>query len=78
MAEKNYVGKGKKIGQYGAVKIGFKLDAVKANEKGYVNLIVQPLKEIDKYSNTHTVYVDDYVPPARSNADQNVATAEQW
>jgi hypothetical protein len=62
MAEKQYVGKGKVVGTFGNIKIGLRVADLKANEKGYVNIIVQKMKEIDKYGNAYTVYVDDWVP----------------
>lgn len=60
MSEKQYVGKGKIVGQFGNIKIGIKIDELKANEKGYVNLIISKMREKDKYGNEFTVYIDDY------------------
>lgn len=65
MAEKKYVGKGKVIGQFGNIKISLRPAELEANEKGFVNLIVSQMKSPDKWNNTHTIYVDDFVPAAR-------------
>ena len=59
---KEYVGKGKTFGKFEQVKIGLKLADLKANDRGWVNLVVAKMKEPDKYGNTHMVYVDDYDP----------------
>jgi hypothetical protein len=59
--DKVYVGKGK-IGKFDQIKIGLSCEKLKPNAKGYVNLIVAPMREKDKYDNTHTVYVDDWQP----------------
>lgn len=68
MSEKRYVGKGREFGQYGNVKISFKLSDVTENEKGYVNLVVGNMREPDKYGNTKTVWIDDFVPQKREQA----------
>ena len=62
-----YVGKGKVIGQYGDIRIGFRLADLTANKKGYVNLIVSKMREVDKYDNTHTVYVDEWKPTGEAS-----------
>lgn len=62
MGERQYVGKGKVIGKFGDIKIGIKATDLKPNEKGYVNLIVSEMRKPDDWGNTHTVYVDDFVP----------------
>ena len=65
MSEKIYVGKGKPIGKFGNLKIGIRVSDLVPNEKGYVNLIIQEMKKPDEYGNTHTVYVDDWVPKSQ-------------
>jgi hypothetical protein len=63
MAEpKVYVGKGKAYGSYGCVKISIKIADLKPNDKGWINLVVSPLKQPDQWKNTHTIYVDDWRP----------------
>lgn len=62
MAEHQYVGKGKKVGKYGQIRIGLKPQELPINEKGWCNLIISEMKEADKWGNTHTVYVDDWKP----------------
>jgi len=70
MADRQYVGKGKQIGNFGHVKFGIKVSDLKPNDKGYVNLVVGEMKSADKWGNTHTVWVDDYVPGQRSDSEQ--------
>lgn len=62
MSKKQYVGKGKVVGNYGNIKIGIKAATLPINEKGYVNLIISRLKQKDQWGNEFTVYVDDSVP----------------
>lgn len=62
MSDRVYVGKGKRVGKFGNIKLGLKLEGVNPNEKGYTNLIVSEMREPDKYGNEFTVYVDDYQP----------------
>jgi len=40
------------------------------NEKGYVNIIVSPRKEVGKYWDTHTVSIDEYVPKAKEDTQE--------
>lgn len=65
--ERNYVGKGKVVGKFGNIRIGLKPSELVPNEKGWVNLIVSQMKETDKYGNTHTVYVDDFIPSTKQD-----------
>lgn len=62
MAEKVYVGKGKVVGNYGQIKLGIRVSELTVNENGYCNLIVQKMKEPDKFGNGFTVYIDDFIP----------------
>lgn len=61
--ERIYVGKGKTI-KYGQIKFGLKLEDLKkvVNERGYVNLIMAPMKQDDNYGNSHTIFVDTWKP----------------
>ena len=69
MAEKVYVGSGKKFGQYDQLRIGIRFaDLPEPNDRGYINLIVSLRREPDKMGNTHTVYVDDWTPNAFKDA----------
>lgn len=72
MAERNYVGKGKHVGKFGNIKIGLKLEQLQrfVNSAGYVNIIVQAMREEDKYGNGFTVYIDDFVPQQREGSQQ--------
>lgn len=36
------------------------------NEKGYVNFIVQPRKEVDAFGNSHYAYENDYKPAVKT------------
>jgi hypothetical protein len=40
-----------------------------ANDRGYVNLVVQARKEVGQYGDTHSVLLDDYQPAAKANTD---------
>lgn len=64
MSEKIYVGKGKKVGKFNQIKIGIRVSDLEQhkNDKGYVNLIIQEMRETDKYGNEYTVVVDDWKP----------------
>jgi len=62
MADKTYVGSAKEIGKFGSMKISLKCDQLKPNEKGYISLIMARRKAPDDHGNTHTVYVDTFVP----------------
>ena len=37
-----------------------------ANDRGYLNLVVSPRRSPGQYGDTHSVYLDDYVPSRRS------------
>lgn len=67
MAEqKQYIGgSAKEFGQFHCIKLGLKYSDLKPNEKGYVNLIVGPRKEKGKFGETHSVWVDTFVPTPR-------------
>ena len=75
MAEKIFVGNGKVLGNYGQLKISFKIADIQqyANDKGYVNLVVAERKEPDKFGNTHSVAVDTWKPDPNRNVNQQSA-----
>ena len=75
MAEKVYVGKGKVVGNFGNIKVGLRVVDLKANDKGYVNLIISKMKETDKYGNEFTVYIDDFVPQSRGGSSGEPAVS---
>jgi len=62
MADKKYVGNGKVVGKFDHIAIGVKYSDLVPNEKGWCNLIVAKRREMDKYGNTHTVYINDWTP----------------
>ncbi|OQB09048.1 MAG: hypothetical protein BWY21_00953 [Parcubacteria group bacterium ADurb.Bin216] len=68
MSEKNYIGKGKVVGSFGNIKIGIKPEELVkfANDKGYINIIVQKMKEKDRYGNEYTVFIDDWKPTGQT------------
>ena len=72
MSERNYVGKGKHVGKFGNIKIGLKPEQLQqfVNSKGYVNIIIQAMREKDQYGNEFTVYIDDFVPRQREGSQQ--------
>lgn len=61
-SERQFVGSGKLLGNFGDIKIGIKVADLVPNEKGYVDLIVSKMKKPNKWGNTHCVYVNDFVP----------------
>ena len=54
------------------IKLGFKVDELIAfakqhgNQGGYLNLVVAERRTPGTYGDTHSVYLDDYVPRPRS------------
>lgn len=89
MAEKIYLGSGKKVGQYGNIAVSVCLEDLQPhakksekNGKHYVNLIVSELKTPNQWGKTHSVYLDEWQPnqPAQKSNDQlqeeSVATVQ--
>lgn len=64
MSEKTYVGKAKVVGKFNDLRVSIRHNEVTPNAAGYVNLIVSEMKAPDKFGNTHTVYIDTFVPDA--------------
>lgn len=87
MAEKIYIGKAKyhQFRDGGEImKISITPDGVEAitrntSATGWSNLIVAQMREPDKRGNTHTVYIDDYVPSGGGNGGgrQNAGSEPQ-
>lgn len=65
MSERIYVGKGKLVGKFQQLKVGLEVDKLTKNDRGYCNIIITTMREPDKHGNTHTAYIDDYVPQQR-------------
>ena len=68
MAEKknkNYVGKGKYVGQYNLVNFWIDTKKLQPNEDGYVYLTIGELRENDDKGNTHKVWINDFKPVKR-------------
>jgi hypothetical protein len=76
MAEKQYCGKAKvkRFDNGGEIyKIGIVANQLPApNEKGYINLCLQKMRQPDKYGNEYTVYVDDWKPAAATRNNDDV------
>lgn len=67
MADKIYVGRGKKLDKFDIVNISVCLsdlpkDKIQEGKNGkkYVNLAVSAKKETDQYGYSHSVSIDDY------------------
>ena len=70
MGDKKFVGNGKiKTFDNGGfvINIRVRVADLTPNEKGYCNITVATRREPDKYGNTHTVYLNDFVPVKREN-----------
>jgi hypothetical protein len=72
MSEKIYIGRGKKVGQYGTIGVSICIDDIpkehitKANNgKRYLNLNISEKREVDQYGYTHTVSIDTWKPEAK-------------
>ena len=73
MSEKIYIGRGKKVGQYGTIAVSICIDDIpnehitKANNgKRYLNLNIAEKREVDQYGYTHSVAVDTWKPEAKA------------
>jgi hypothetical protein len=42
------------------------------NERGYCNIIITEMRSEDKCGNTHTAYIDDYVPQQRRDTQNDM------
>lgn len=73
MADKNYVGSGKQIGNYDMINISVCLsdlpkdDMFEYNGKKYIKLTVGKKRKADKYGKTHSVWVNDYKPDEKKD-----------
>lgn len=72
MSERIYVGKGKKVGQFQQLKLGIEVSKLTPNDRGYCNIIITEMRSEDKYGNTHTAYIDDYVPQQRRDTQNDM------
>lgn len=78
MNNKKYVGKGKQA-QNGAELVNFSIaeskikDFFKEHKNGerYLALTIGKMREADMYGNTHTVFIDEFVP-SKPQAKQEV------
>lgn len=64
-------GKGKKVGKFNQIRMGFRFDvlAKHVNEAGYVNVYIVDLKEPDEHGNTLTSYIDEYKPTKNNDSE---------
>jgi len=73
MADKIYVGKGRKQGQFNQLNIRICLSDIprehmtEFKDKKYINLTIQEMKNADEKGNTHTVTVNTWKPENRNN-----------
>ncbi len=83
MAEKIYVGKGQKFGQYDQIAISFALEDVKEhaqlsqNGKNYIRLVVAKMKSPDQRGKTHTVYIDQFEKKTDQEKQEEKAYKEE-
>lgn len=70
---KKYCGSGK-AGKFEQVRIGLKYSDLVPNEKGFVNIILSKRKELGKFGETHTVYLDTWKP--NSQTEQQVQATQ--
>lgn len=78
MADKVFLkcsAKGKTFNNGGSIiKLGVKVEDLiafakqHANDRGYVNLVIQQRREVGNYGDTHSVVLDTYEP--KRNADE--------
>jgi|TARA_R100000231_G_scaffold40384_1_gene35225 hypothetical protein len=81
MSEKNYVGSGKKVGNYDLVNFSIQLDklndfAFEMNGKKYVKLSMGKKKEVDQYGKTHSIWIDEWKPDAPAQAQPQKAETD--
>jgi hypothetical protein len=76
MNQKIYVGKGKTIGNFGQIKLNICTkdfngnNVLPINEKGYLKpLILTRMKSPDKHGNEYTIFIDDFVPKAKTEPE---------
>jgi hypothetical protein len=70
MSEKIYIGRGKKVGQYGTIAVSICIDDIPeehitkalVNGKRYLNLNISEKRDVDQYGFTHSVAVDTWKP----------------
>jgi hypothetical protein len=84
MSDKTFVGKGRKVGQYGNVAFSVCIDDVESsifeyNGKRYVKLMVGEMRQADSFGKTHNVWLDDFKPDPskRREAPQTSQKAPQ-
>tara|TARA_R110000824_G_scaffold6987_1_gene32032 strand:- start:321 stop:587 length:267 start_codon:yes stop_codon:yes gene_type:complete len=80
MSDKKYVGNGKQVGDYGMVNISIAASKVQpywTEYKGekYLRLSVGTLREANQYGQTHTVWIDEFVPEKKEGSAPVKTTA---
>lgn len=81
-AGRNYVGRGKKAGNYDLVNFSISESKAKDfwfeyNGERYLKLTIGALKNPDNYGKTHSVWIDDYKPKEGGNDSQESAGGQQ-
>ena len=78
MSEKKYVGGGK-VGNYSIINIGIRAKDLPApNAKGYINLCVGTRREVSKYGETHSVWINDWVPGNSRSEERQEETRQSF
>lgn len=76
-----YVGKGVKAGKFDLTNISICIDDLQGhifeyNGKRYVKLTVGGLREPDQYGKTHSVWINDYKPEAKTEAPKQQSVSQ--
>jgi hypothetical protein len=69
MSERIYVGNGREVNGCPLINFSLKKEKIMEhfNEKGYLNLTIGKNKNgIDKYKNTHAVWINDWKPEQKA------------
>ncbi len=67
-----------KAGQYGSfLSVGVKVDKLRSwlesqrpNQSGYINIVITQKREPGQHGDTHTAYLDTYVPKGKPAAER--------
>lgn len=75
--EKNYVGNGKKVGQYDLINFSVCLSDLpkeliyEYKDKKYINLTIGAKKEVDQYGKSHAVWINEFKPEQKKAEPDN-------
>ncbi len=70
----------KPLWEYWALKMSVHIDNLTeiANEKWYVNIILNPRKEVWQYWDTYSIVVDNWKPEQKENVSSGIKTGTYW